>query len=153
MIFEPGDEALITELAKTCSVAQLAEKWDCTYRQMYNYVYRHNIKPVLWVRPSKKRKVSDTVNRIVELHQNGLSVTDIALQVKRSVQYVSVILKRSECNPVSMRQKEMIAKAKVAVADAKKHGESYHKLTCIYYGWSKAKSSYWLRESKKAPSK
>lgn len=149
-MFDKDDALLLSELAKSHTCAQLADKWDVTYRRMANYLYRHKISPVMWQQPIRNRKVSDTVKQVIALHKSGMSLTEIALQVGRSAQYVSVILKRADCDPVATRRKEMIAKTDLVVADSERMGESFAKLALLYYGWSLGKAKYWLAQSKKA---
>ena len=154
MIFDDGDDELIKELAKTHTVRQLADKWECTYREMYRYTYNLDINCVKWAAlPAIKRKSppSDKVKRIIALYHKGESLIDIALKIGKSFQYVSATLRAANLSTVAIRRNEMIAKAESANKEAKNSKERYTDFALLFYGWSREKARYWLKQAKTAP--
>jgi hypothetical protein len=89
MHFDPEDKPTITELAKTMTPIELAEKWECTPVQMRNYLYRNGIKAVsacAGYRPSPEKKAAHHKRKFKMLReaerkaaQEGISVSMAAL--------------------------------------------------------------------------
>jgi hypothetical protein len=89
MHFDPSDKPLITELAKTMTPIELAEKWECTPVQMRNYLYRNGIKAVsacAGYRPNPEKKAARHKQRVKMINeakrkaeQDGISVSMAAL--------------------------------------------------------------------------
>lgn len=154
-MIEKSDEPLIAELAETMSVAQIADKWEVSYQQMYNFLYRRGIKAQKFTvsgRKTNRKRHTELMERIKQLALTGMPGKVIALKVKRNPEYVSKVMQGLGISATAEKRRIMVRKYKVAQSVAKRMEIPIAEACLLHFGWSRHKTDYAARINKKAAS-
>lgn len=155
-MFDQSDANLLAELAKSHSVAQLADKWEVTYRQMYNFLYRKGIKAQKFVKVGRKTSRVNHKKLMAKISELALAGTPgkvIAIKVNRTPEYVSKVLQGLRISATAEKRRIMLNKYRNAKAIAARMAIPLRTVCLIEYGWSKYKTEYAAKLDKKAPNK